>query len=104
MVPEFSKAAFSMKPDSISDLVKTDYGYHIIKVTDRMEAGKTPFVKVKDNLKFYLETQKQIEILKNLTSSLMKSADIEYLDDNYNPAKSVKTTAVEETDNTNSSK
>ena len=90
MVPEFSKAAFSMKPDTISDLVQTSYGYHIIKVTDRMEAGTTPFVKVKDELKFFLETQKQIEVLKNFTAGLMKTAEIEYLDDNYNPAKSVK--------------
>ena len=89
MVPEFSKAAFSMKPDTISDLVQTNYGYHIIKVTDRMEAGKTPFVKVKDEIKFFLETQKQVEVLKNLTAGLMKQADIEYLKDEYNPAKTV---------------
>ena len=92
MVPEFSKAAFAMKPDTISNLVQTNYGYHIIKVTDRMEAGKTPFVKVKDEIKFYLETQKQIEVLKNLTATLMKQADIEYLNDNYNPAKAVNVT------------
>jgi len=89
MVPEFADAAFSMKPNTISDLVVTQYGYHIIKVTDRMEAGVTPFVKVKDELRFYLETKQQIAILKKLTSSLMKSADIEYLNASYNPAKSV---------------
>ena len=89
MVPEFANAAFSMKPNTISDLVKTSYGYHIIKVTDRMEAGKTPFVKVKDEIKFYLETQKQIAVLKNLTAGLMKDADIEYLNDSYNPAKAI---------------
>ena len=87
MVPEFSKAAFSMKPNTISGIVKTNYGYHIIKVTDRMEAGKTPFAKVKDELKFFLETQKQIAVLKNITEGLMKTANIEYLNDSYNPAK-----------------
>ena len=41
MVEPFSKAAFSMKPNTISDnLVKTQYGYHVIMVTDRMAAGK----------------------------------------------------------------
>ncbi len=90
MVPEFSKAAFSMKPNTISNLVQTNYGYHIIKVTDRMEAGTTPFVKVKDDIKFYLKTKKQISILKNLTAGLMKTAKIEYLDDDFNPAKTVK--------------
>lgn len=92
MVPEFSKAAFSMKPNTISDLVQTNYGYHIIKVTDRIEAGTTPFAKVKDELKYYLETEKQIAILKDLTSGLMKTADIKYLDDSFNPAKAVKVT------------
>lgn len=91
MVPEFSKAAFSMKPNTISEnLVRSPYGYHIIKVTDRMEAGSTPFAKVKDEIKFYLETQKQIEVLKKFTDGLMKNAKIEYLNDSYNPKKAVK--------------
>ena len=99
MVPEFSKAAFSMKPNTISDLVQTNYGYHIIKVTDRMEAGTTPFAKVKDELKFYIETQKQIAVLKDLTASLMKTAEIKYLDESFDPSRSVKVkeTQTEET-------
>lgn len=88
MVKEFAEAAFSMAPNTISkSLVKTDYGYHIIMVTDRREAGVTPLAKVKDEVKFYLETQKQIYILKKLTDSLMKNANIEYLNDEYNPEK-----------------
>ena len=91
MVPEFANAAFSMKPNTISEsLVKSPYGYHIIKVTDRMEAGSTPYAKVKDEIKFYLETQKQIEVLKNFTAGLMKTAKIEYLNDMYDPAKEAK--------------
>ncbi len=91
MVPEFSKAAFAMKPNTVSEtLVKSPYGFHIIKVTDRMEAGTTPFVKVKDEIKFYLETQKQIEVLKNLTDGLMKNAKIEYLNEDFNPKKNLK--------------
>ena len=97
MVPEFANAAFVMKPNTISDsLVKTNYGYHIIKVTDRMEAGTTPFVKVKDNIKYYLEVQEQLKVLKNLTDGLMKTAKIDYLDDSFNPDKKTdKTTTVE---------
>jgi len=84
MVPEFSKVAFSMKPNTISDsLVKTNYGYHIIKVTDRTEPGVIPFTKVKDEIKFYLETQEQVKVLKNLTEGLMKTAKIEYIDKSY---------------------
>lgn len=91
MVPEFANAAFSMKPNTISEqLVQSPYGFHIIKVTDRMEAGSTPYAKVKDEIKFYLETQKQIEVLKNITDGLMKNAKIEYLNDSFNPRKTVK--------------
>ena len=91
MVPEFSKAAFSMKPNTISEnLVKTNYGYHIIKVTDRIEPGITPFAKVKDEVKFYLETQEQIKVLKNLTDGLMKSAKIVYIDESYDVEKLLK--------------
>ena len=86
MVPVFSNAAFAMKPNTVSDnLVKSNYGYHIIKVTDRIEGGTTPFVKVKDEIKFYLETQEQIRVLKKLTEGLQKTAKIEYLDNTYNP-------------------
>ena len=91
MVKEFADAAFSMKPNTISEtIVKTPYGYHIIKVTDRMEAGTAPFDKVKDEIKFYLETQKQIEVLKNMTAGLIKNAKIEYIDESFDPSKAPK--------------
>ena len=86
-----------MKPNTVSEnLVQSPYGYHIIKVTDRMEAGTTPYVKVKDEIKFYLETQKQIEVLKKLTDGLMKNAKIEYLNESYNPKRVIKPIAQNE--------
>ena len=86
MVPEFSKAAFAMKPNTISDKpVKTQFGYHIIMVTDRSAAGQEPFEKVKSSIKAYLENQKQIELIDKLTESLKKSAKIEYVNPEYNP-------------------
>lgn len=87
MVPEFSKVAFSMKPNTISDKpVKTQFGYHIIMVTDRSAAGQDPFEKVKPSIKAYLENQKQIELIDKLTESLKKSAKIEYINTSYDPA------------------
>ena len=86
MVPEFSKAAFSMKPNTISDKpIRTQYGYHIIMVTDRAAAGKTPYEKVKNDIKGYLENQKQIKLIDNLTESLKKNAKIEYVNPDYDP-------------------
>ena len=86
MVPEFSKAAFAMKPNTISDKpVKTQFGYHIIMVTDRSAAGQEPFEKVKSSIKAYLENQKQIELIDKLTESLKKNAKIEYVNPEYNP-------------------
>lgn len=50
MMPEFEEAAFSMKVDTISDLVKTDYGYHIIHVTDKKEAKKASLKDSKEEI------------------------------------------------------
>ena len=85
MVPEFSKAAFSAKPNTVSDPVETQYGYHIIIVTDRKAAGVIPYQKAKSDIKDFLSAQKEIEILDNLIESSKKNAEIEYVSDEYNP-------------------
>lgn len=86
MVPEFSKAAFAMKPNTVSGIVQTQFGYHIIMVTDRMAAGQEPFEKVKNDIKGYLQNQKQLQLIDNLVESLKKNAKIEYVSSEFDPA------------------
>ena len=53
MVPAFEEAAYKLKVNEISQPVKSDYGYHIIQVTDKKE--KQPFEEVKDEMKDQLK-------------------------------------------------
>src|SRR6266436_2287920 len=50
-VAEFEKAAFSLPKGSISDLVKTQYGFHILKIIDKESAHTKPFDEVKDSIR-----------------------------------------------------
>jgi len=87
MVPAFSKVAFSIKPGEISDLVKTEFGYHIIKVVDRKKAGLVPFDEVKPQIAKYLEQQNKMQSIQKLIESSRNNAKIVYLDKEYDPTK-----------------
>jgi len=58
MVPEFDAAVFAMQPGQISDLVKTQYGYHIIKLVDKKPATTRPFAEVRQQLADQLAYQR----------------------------------------------
>ena len=85
MVPEFAKAAFEAKPETIVGPVKTQFGYHIIIVKDRKEAGVTTFEQAKSDIKDFLTTERQIKALDDLTQAAKKKAEIKYMDERYNP-------------------
>lgn len=87
MVEQFSKTAFSMKPNTISEVVQTPYGYHIILVTDRQKAGTEPFDKVKEEIKEFLTNQEKVKVLQQFVDTLKSNAKIEYKNDEFNPEK-----------------
>ena len=57
MVPEFERAAFSLQANELSEIVKTQYGYHIILVTERKEGERRPFDQVKEQIKATLRNR-----------------------------------------------
>lgn len=81
MVPDFEKAAFGLKEGQISDPVKTQFGYHIIKVTGKRPAGIMPFSEVKEQLKAAALPQKQQELFKKLKDDLRKDAKVTVKED-----------------------
>ncbi len=62
MVPEFANAAFKMKPGEISDLVRSPYGFHIIKVEDVKPAHHKTLEEVKDEIRNKLVNEKARDI------------------------------------------
>ncbi|MGM0438314.1 MAG: peptidylprolyl isomerase [Bacillota bacterium] len=78
MVPAFEEKAFDLEVGEISEeAVKTDYGYHIIKVTDKKEAGVASFEEVKSNIKENLSNQQRQKAWDDFVNKLREEAEIE---------------------------
>lgn len=85
MVPPFESAAFSLAVNQISDIVTTQFGYHIIKLLEKIPAETLPFAKVAEDLKERLKQRAIQEQLKDYVPKLIKEANVEILDEKLKP-------------------
>jgi peptidyl-prolyl cis-trans isomerase D len=81
MVPAFEEAAFAMQPGEISDLVKSDFGFHIIQVVDHKPAISRPLAEVRGEIEDQLKWQRAQQLAEEqgqaLASAVKTAADLD---------------------------
>jgi len=77
MVPEFEQAAYAMKPGELSQPVKTQFGWHLIQLHDRIAPKVTPFEDIKEKVIEYLTERKKDKVFEAFLDRLKAEATIE---------------------------
>ena len=77
MVPEFEQAAYALKPGELSQPVKTQFGWHLIQLHDRIAPKVTPFDDIKEKLIEYLTERKKDKVFEAFLDRLKAEATIE---------------------------
>ena len=79
MVPEFSEVAFKLAPGKISDVVTTQFGYHLVRRDASMAAKTIPYDDIKERIVMFLTQQKAGKAAMEYAESLEKAANVKYL-------------------------
>jgi peptidyl-prolyl cis-trans isomerase C len=85
MDPAFESAAFSLKTNQVSDIVTTQFGYHIIKLSEKIPAHQVLLAKVADDVKEGLKRQKMEKLLPDYMEKLKQDGNVEILDEKLKP-------------------
>ena len=86
MVKPFEEVAFALQTGEVSDIVETRFGYHLIKVTERREAGTVPFEDAKDRVGQNIRKDKEGQVVRSHLEGLRAKAQIEIQPVNPPPA------------------
>ena len=79
LAPEYEAAAFSLPAGSVSSVVRTQFGYHIIKVTEKKVAGTSTIEEIRTELQDFLKEQKVQADMDELVKKLRDEAKIDLL-------------------------
>src|SRR5262249_11399103 len=77
MVPAFENAAYALKPGELSGVVESPFGYHVIKLEERLPAEKQSFDSVKDKLRRFVAEKNRNAKVEGFISQLWARARIE---------------------------
>ena len=78
MIKPFEDAAFALQSGGVSEIVETQFGYHLIKVTGKKDAGVVPLEEVKEQVGLFLVNQKKQKTIGDFLQKLRDAATIEY--------------------------
>ena len=79
MVPEFEEAAFTQEIGEVGDVIETQFGFHLIKVSERHDAGVTDLAESREQIAAHLSQQSRQDAMRDYIDQIREEADIEFM-------------------------